>query len=96
MPVLGNFRRVFSSGPTDCPWVSEDVFEIEATFRCFNMTDLSHLHLRQNPAEYCDELYGLFDVLREKWYLLSLPADVLWGLSISNLKWSSQLRAETQ
>ena len=21
VPVLGNFRRVFSSGPTDCPWV---------------------------------------------------------------------------
>ena len=26
-PVLENFRRAFSSaGPTDCPWVSEDVY----------------------------------------------------------------------
>ena len=24
-PVLENFRRAFSPGPTDCPWVSEDV-----------------------------------------------------------------------
>ena len=23
-PVLENFRRAFSPGPTDCPWVSED------------------------------------------------------------------------
>ena len=48
-------------------------FEIEATFRCFNMTDLSHLHLRlmsEDPAEYCDELYGPFDVLRRNGNLL--------------------------
>ena len=25
-PVLENFRRAFSPGPTDCPWVSEDEF----------------------------------------------------------------------
>ena len=24
-PVLENFRRAFSPGPIDCPWVSEDV-----------------------------------------------------------------------
>ena len=24
-PVLENFRRAFSPGPTDCPWVSGDV-----------------------------------------------------------------------
>ena len=24
-PMLVNFRRAFSPGPTDCPWVSEDV-----------------------------------------------------------------------
>ena len=24
-PVLENFRRAISPGPTDCPWVSEDV-----------------------------------------------------------------------
>ena len=23
-PMLENFRRAFSPGPTDCPWVSED------------------------------------------------------------------------
>ena len=24
MPVLENFRPIFSPDPTDCPWVSED------------------------------------------------------------------------
>ena len=28
--VLENFRRAFSPGPTDCPWVSEDGFEVAA------------------------------------------------------------------
>ena len=27
-PVLENFRRAFSPGSTDCPWVSEDGVEI--------------------------------------------------------------------
>ena len=55
---------------------SEDDFEIETTFRCFNMTDLSHLHLRlmsEDPAEYCDELYGPFDVLRRNGTFLASP-----------------------
>ena len=26
-PMLENFRRNFSPGPTDCPWVSEDAFD---------------------------------------------------------------------
>ena len=26
-PMLENFRRAFSPGPTDCPWVSEDARE---------------------------------------------------------------------
>ena len=25
LPMLENFRRAFLPGPTDCPWVSEDV-----------------------------------------------------------------------
>ena len=28
-PVLENFRRAFSPGSTDCPWVSEDVQTVE-------------------------------------------------------------------
>ena len=28
--MLENFRRAFSPGPTDCPWVSEDGFEVAA------------------------------------------------------------------
>ena len=28
-PVLENFRRAFSPGSTDCPWVSEDACELE-------------------------------------------------------------------
>ena len=29
-PMLENFRRVFSLGPTDCPWVSEDALVFNA------------------------------------------------------------------
>ena len=29
-PVLENFRRAFSPGPTDCPWVSEDEVSCES------------------------------------------------------------------
>ena len=35
-PVLENFRRAFSPGPTDCPWVSEDVFDSEGSFSLKN------------------------------------------------------------
>ena len=28
-PVLDNFRRAFSPGPTDRPWVSEDEAKLE-------------------------------------------------------------------
>ena len=32
-PVLENFRPAFSSNPTDCPWVSEDVYYSLATIK---------------------------------------------------------------
>ena len=34
-PVLENFRRAFSPGPTDCPWVSEDGWNFCARFSDF-------------------------------------------------------------
>jgi len=34
LPVLENFRRAFSPGPTDRPWVSEEVECYKVTLHC--------------------------------------------------------------
>ena len=40
-PVLENFRRAFSPGPTDCPWVSEDVVAQALMLEALNLAQLS-------------------------------------------------------
>ena len=41
-PVLETFRRAFSPGPTECPWVSEDVNQPKATRVCIRSTNQSN------------------------------------------------------
>ena len=41
--MLENFRRAFSPGPTDCPWVSEDDLESDACRFTFHVKVTIHL-----------------------------------------------------
>ena len=71
-PVLENFRRAFSPGPTDCPWVSEDgwwpviCMEFLRSFLRLHLTSLFNGETSGSVTKYL--LFSQVTVSRTKEY----------------------------
>ena len=71
-PVLENFRRAFSPGPTDCPWVSEDgwwpviCMEFLRSFLRLHLTSLFNRETSGSVTKYL--LFSQVTVSRTKEY----------------------------
>ena len=70
-PVLENFRRAFSPGPTDCPWVSEDanhLVKVTSHYRNAICITFSSYSLSSTPA--CTSFFGFaLSNFRRNWDL---------------------------
>ena len=76
-PMVENFRRAFSYGPTDCPWVSEDGHYPDLSSASDQLTQISH------AARPITSTTQIWVVMRHQYGISALVSQTSFGGEIS-------------